>query len=69
MENGCKGCRSFNRKRELCSSGINPQMLEIKQCPCSICLVKTMCSRGCQDFQDYKTYIKHKQRYKGIKRC
>lgn len=57
MENDCIGCVSFRSHRSIgrqCGDEAIPQISETEQCPCRLCLVKTMCKNGCQVFHDYK---------------
>jgi hypothetical protein len=61
MQNLCKGCTSFRAYRDIgdqCGDESIPQISNKEQCPCSICIVKTMCTNGCKDFQDYKILCK-----------
>ena len=48
----CEGCESYNNS---CTG----EVIHINNntCPCSICLVKTMCRYDCQPFQMYVSII------------
>lgn len=57
MSNECKGCLSFRSHRSLgnqCGDEAILHLSETEQCPCSICLVKVLCTNGCKEFQEYK---------------
>ena len=61
----CKGCTSLrphrlHKKKGYCSAGVILQSSETYSCPCSICLVKTMCNTACEDFQTYKSLCRAK---------
>lgn len=43
----CKGCKSIIQFH----SCIVPPIKNGKICPCSICLVKTMCNEPCEEFK------------------
>lgn len=47
---GCLGCSSF--KESKCAS-TDHQDIAITKCPCSICIVKAMCSSTCMDWTHY----------------
>ena len=47
----CEGCWTYNIvKKPRCK---HIPMKDNKQCPCSICLVKTMCNKVCEEFAIY----------------
>ncbi len=48
----CKGCMSFEEMNEhhLCKI---PHKKDGKQCPCSICLIKSVCNKSCEILQTY----------------
>lgn len=63
MQNLCEGCVSFRPHRDIgdqCGDEALPQISEIEQCPCTKCIVKTMCMNGCEVFHDYKRLCKKK---------
>jgi len=45
----CKGCMSIIQFRTCTVEPIKNN----KHCPCSLCLVKTMCSEPCEDFKKH----------------
>lgn len=52
----CKDCGSYNPETEMCE-GPRPSHPHIElhlvdSCPCSMCLIKTMCSDACTDYRD-----------------
>jgi len=51
----CKGCKSYlvlrsNDKLTVCTS---PHKKNGKACPCSICLIKSMCMISCDELTSY----------------
>lgn len=55
MQNDCIGCTSYrSHRKHKCGDEAIPQISETEQCPCRLCLIKTMCSNGCKAFHDYK---------------
>lgn len=57
MTNECEGCGSFRPykvKGRQCGDDSILHLSKTDQCPCSICIVKPICSDGCEDFQKYK---------------
>lgn len=36
------------------------------QCPCTVCIVKCMCDKGCPDFDLFEKYIDDLKRGKGM---
>ena len=61
IENECKGCVSY--ARDHCRLGIIPHISNETQCPCRICLVKTMCDEVtyCKDFMKYRIISNEKR--------
>lgn len=58
---GCEGCISYRPHRDIgdqCGDEAIPHISETLSCPCSICIVKTMCNNSCEDFHDYKKLCK-----------
>lgn len=54
MKNDCKGCKTYDEgERKSCSVGINPHLSETEECPCMICLIKSMCNDACADLINY----------------
>lgn len=52
MNNECQGCESYMNNR--CTLGIIQFKSPTDVCPCSICLVKSICNgRVCDAFVDY----------------
>ena len=48
----CIGCPINNDDIGILSCGLITTK-DNKQCPCTICLVKTMCNAACEEFKDY----------------
>ena len=50
----CEGCNSnsfsINVNREICICNTLP-IKDNKTCPCSICIVKSMCQNVCEEFK------------------
>ena len=51
MDDDCEGCRSYDSRTKRCSA----RMIEIisnseHTCPCSVCLIKSMCNNPCSPF-------------------
>lgn len=53
----CKGCKSYLNKEYRASKKLSPCRVVHKKngqvCPCSQCLVKSMCESQCDEFRDY----------------
>ena len=50
----CEGCKSLKSKHlGIYKCGTVPFKKDNKQCPCLICLIKSMCTIACQEFKDY----------------
>jgi len=45
VNTSCKGCRD---------NGIECWISNMKNCPCSICLIKTMCKIPCKAYNDFE---------------
>ena len=61
MENECRGCMSFKPHISLeCRDEAMLHLSETEQCPCSTCLVKVICTMGCEDFKNYARLCKIK---------
>lgn len=56
----CKGCRSYSQMVEKPSCSIRriPYIPEGLVCPCSICLVKGMCNKPCEEFIKFVERLK-----------
>lgn len=64
MSSECKGCKSYRKNQVIeCFAGVKPHFSETEHCPCIICLVKSMCSSGCEAFQNYKSLNRAKMGY------
>jgi hypothetical protein len=50
MHESCKGCLTYNKKDDKCIAFV-PNLKG--ECPCSHCLVKTMCDDGCNKYDEY----------------
>lgn len=50
---GCKGCYLSDESNMICTVLISHRQY-IKECPCRICIVKIMCSDGCEKFFEFK---------------
>ena len=57
----CIGCITYVNEVISFGGGIVCPFKTHKQCPCSICLVKSMCDRICEDFQNH--LYKYKRNY------
>ena len=44
----CKGCRTYIPVEEICALGIK----DVDECPCPVCLVKSMCKVICDTQYD-----------------
>jgi len=49
LENSCKGCTLYGT----CYAAYVLNV-DLKKCPCSICLVKMMCNQRCIEFMDFR---------------
>ena len=49
----CKSCNEFNNSR---CPFVNYN--KHNECPCTVCLIKTMCKKPCEAFDKFKSYIK-----------
>ena len=51
----CKGCNSKLEENDsiFCRSSSVPNMSNSKLCPCSNCLIKSVCERSCHNFTEY----------------
>jgi hypothetical protein len=48
----CEGCcTSFNSQDESCQLSKHN---DSGQCPCSTCIVKVMCEKSCDDFDEFR---------------
>lgn len=59
----CRGCYTYMTRMEHSGLSRIPQYQcsgEISECPCLICIVKSMCSIECEDFVKFK-----KMKYEG----
>ena len=56
----CSGCNLVNYNRSLSHCLIFNIVELYKDCPCSICLVKSMCQKMCDDRTDYINLKKDK---------
>lgn len=72
MNSECQGCESYMNGR--CTIGIIQSVSDTEVCPCSICLVKSMCNgRVCDAFAKYAKKcvnlnpILYRLRKKGLK--
>lgn len=55
MSSECKGCESYSYSEDRCRLGIKLKISNTEQCPCSICLIKSMCNgRVCDEFLEYE---------------
>ncbi len=57
MKDLCDGCRTDNIDQ--CTiKATNELYLYKNKCPCSVCLVKVMCKKGCLEFTNHVTTIR-----------
>ncbi len=53
----CEGCASFGKRHEECGA-LGPRrefhkpIISVLECPCTDCLIKTMCKDACDDFKE-----------------
>ena len=52
----CIGC-------DLHSTCDKPSSINDQVCPCTICLIKTMCQAGCEEYTEYRIYLLSKGIY------
>jgi len=50
-ESICKGCNIY----EVCLKHSNGN--DVGSCPCSTCLIKMMCGKGCDDYLDFRARV------------
>jgi len=56
MHEHCKGCLSYNKDTNKCG-GITDSSSNLKgDCPCTNCLIKTMCTEGCDAYDMRNIY-------------
>ena len=59
----CKGCKTYQETKESGSSGLDCTVARegfIERCPCRTCIVKSMCSKACEE---YDKVIRPNMRY------
>jgi len=49
----CRGCADYDLDEDSCRADISLEFFNKLQCPCSICLIKSMCDDPCEPFTDY----------------
>jgi len=50
----CTGCNNYiNDDDDTCNICIRPINDRGEICPCSLCLIKSMCSQSCEEFRNY----------------
>jgi hypothetical protein len=54
----CSGCRS----KRLFSKCIREQYNFDGSCPCSHCLIKSMCDKGCSEFESFAKLVDFRKR-------
>jgi len=58
QHNHCTGCRSSQQQCCIIEKlKVDGFLKEIVNCPCGICLVKSMCKNGCDDYIFYTARI------------
>lgn len=58
-EKECKGCYlSKQDGRQIICTVLTNHKQYIRECPCRICLIKTMCCAGCDPFIEFKNIVR-----------
>ena len=52
MNDDCRGCETLSPKGH-CNNELVPHISDIDACPCINCIIKSMCSFGCEKFNEY----------------
>jgi len=50
----CKGCYTNNNLKDRLNCSMIYRVREGSICPCSICLVKSVCNHECEDFAHFR---------------
>jgi len=53
MNEHCKSCLTYNENQDRCGILIASELNSKGNCPCSDCLVKVMCNKGCSDYNKF----------------
>ena len=53
MDEHCKSCLTYNEVTDKCGILLASEINSKGKCPCSHCLVKVMCNKGCSDYNNF----------------
>lgn len=51
----CRGCVSYIHTNDSCFYSTSDPAYRI--CPCSICIVKVMCTKACKEFIEFQIHV------------
>jgi hypothetical protein len=54
MHEHCKSCLTYNEYSDKCGILIASELNLKGDCPCTNCLIKVMCNKGCDDYNNFK---------------